>query len=447
MINILFIAYEFPPLNRGGVHRSLAFVKYLPQYGINPVVVTLDQASYPVVFNEYGLDEFLGKDTRDRTEIIGIKSEKSAPQGRMAEFTSIYFSMHGNEVRHWKRNFYEALPGIMEKFKPAAVFATLPPFSVLPLALAVANKYKLPLLLDFRDAWSQWRTVPFGTRIHYWVNLMFEKRYLLKAAAVIATSGQTIEDFKKLYPQISGSKFFYIPNGYDGLLDHWSPIDVQKKIISVGYVGSFYYSPAAREQMLAPWWRKRGHRMLQYIPQRQDWLYRSPYFFFKTLQYIRGHYPDISEKIKVRFVGKTPSWLTEMIKESGLGGQIELLGEKSHQEALAFQKQCDLLLITSAKRIGGKDYSVAGKTFEYIQSQKPILAFVSNGAQKELLEKTGMALLCDPDEVRESAERIVRFLRGEKTLQPEIDYIDSLSRQRQTGELSKILFSVVGKNG
>jgi hypothetical protein len=187
--------------------------------------------------------------------------------------------------------------------------------------------------------------------------------------------------------------------------------------------------------------------MLQYIPQRQDWLYRSPYFFFKTLQYIRGHYPDISEKIKVRFVGKTPSWLTEMIKESGLGGQIELLGEKSHQEALAFQKQCDLLLITSAKRIGGKDYSVAGKTFEYIQSQKPILAFVSNGAQKELLEKTGMALLCDPDEVRESAERIVRFLRGEKTLQPEIDYIDSLSRQRQTGELSKILFSVVGKNG
>ena len=60
MINILFIAFEFPPLNRGGVYRPLSFVKYLPQFGINPVVVTLDPNSYADVFDLFTCDKSLG---------------------------------------------------------------------------------------------------------------------------------------------------------------------------------------------------------------------------------------------------------------------------------------------------------------------------------------------------------------------------------------------------
>jgi glycosyltransferase involved in cell wall biosynthesis len=439
MINILFLAFEFPPLNRGGVHRSLAFVKWLPQFGIHPVVVTLDPGSYADVFDEYSSDESLAEELEDGATVIRLRSEKARTPGRIGRFLSIYFSLHGNEVKYWERNYFSALKDIMRKYEPRVVFATLPPFSMIPLALKTARDYKLPLLLDFRDAWSQWRTLPFGTRIHYGLNLALERKYLQNADGIITTSLQTLEDFRQLHPRIQASKFHYIPNGYDGSLDSWTRPERGKSRIRIGYVGSFYYSAEARKQMLAPWWKKRGHRMLQYMPLRQDWLYRSPFFFFRALQWLQKNHGDLFHRIHVEFVGKKPQWLQEMISEMGLKENVELLGERSHQEAIRFQRECDLLLITSAKMMGGRDYSIAGKTFEYIQAQKPILSFASEGAQKDLLERTGMALICDPDNARESAEKILRFFEGEIQLEPNLAFINSLSREQLSGELARII--------
>jgi glycosyltransferase involved in cell wall biosynthesis len=448
MTNILFLAFEFPPLNRGGVHRSLAFVKYLPEFGIHPIVVTLDPASYPDVFDQYGLDASLGKELKTTATIIEVKSEKVKPAGRIGQFFSIYFSLHGNEVKNWKQNYFSALPGIMSTYAPKLVFATLPPFSMIPLALKTARQYRLPLVLDFRDAWTQWRTLPFGTRLHYQVNLDLEKKYLDKAAAIITTSLQTQEDFRELHPHIAASKFHYIPNGYDGQLDAWRAPELNKTKIRIGYVGSFYYSVEARKQMLAPWWKKRGHRMLQYMPRKQDWLYRSPYFFFKALKRLQILRPTVFDRIEVEFVGKKPDWLQDMITEMGLQDRVILLGEKSHEEALGFQKGCDLLLITSAKMIGGRDYSIAGKTFEYIQAQKPILSFASQGAQKDILEKTGLALACDPDDPDQSAEKMLGFIAGEIVLKPDFHFIASLSRKTLSGQLAQALTEVLSaQNG
>jgi hypothetical protein len=445
MINILFIAFEFPPLNRGGVHRSLAFVKFLPQFGDKPIVITLDEESYEKVFNEYGQDPQLGEPTRLQSAIVSLPSESPMAKSRLEEFATIYFSLHGNETRRWKKVFFEALPRLIEQYRPKAIFATLPPFGILKLASEASRRYNLPLILDFRDAWSQWRTVPFGTRIHYWFNLRLERKYLKRAAAVVATSQQTLEDFRSLHPSVPGSRFHYIPNGYEGDLQAWTPIDVNKRIFLIGYVGSFYYSPEARKQMLAEWWQKRGHRMLQYIPQKQDWLYRSPYYFFKALHWIRQNQPVVSDKIKVQFVGKIPSWLQAMIREFGLESQVDLLGEKPHKEALHFQQNCDLLLITSARKIGGRDYSIAGKTFEYIQAQKPILSFTCEGAQRDILEKTGMALTCDPDQTETSGQQIVRLLKGELILRPDYPIIEGLSRMRLSEDLSDLIFQLTGE--
>jgi hypothetical protein len=439
LINILFIAFEFPPLNRGGVYRPLAFVKYLKQYGINPVVITLDPVSFADMYDSFTTDETLGSDVIRKTTIVPVPSKKSKRRTRVGEFVSVYFSILGKEAKNWKGNYFQALPELISRYRPEAIFATVPPFSILPLVLKTANRYKLPLVLDFRDAWSQWRILPYGTRMHYWLNLELERKYLSKADAVIVTSQQTLGDFKQLHPGIPSSRFHYIQNGYDGELEKWKAVNPDKEQISIGYVGSFYFSPDARKQMLKPWWKKRGHRMLQYIPQRQDWLYRSPWFFFKSLQWLKKLDPVTAARIQVKFVGKSAPWLEDMIRESGLEDQVHLCGVKPHGEALVFQKECDMLLITSAKRIGGNDYSIAGKTFEYIQAQKPILAFVPAGAQKELLQKTGMALICDPDQEEDSAKDMIRLLKGEMKLEPETAFIRSLSRELLTGSLSEII--------
>jgi glycosyltransferase involved in cell wall biosynthesis len=443
MINILFIAFEFPPLSRGGVHRPLAFVEFLPQSGIHPVVITLHKDSYPDVYDSYGYDEMLGMEVRERTSLISVKSGKIPPSSALGNFFSIYFTIHGNETKHWRKGFHEAVESAVKKYSPRAIFATVPPFSILPLVTAAATKYRLPLILDFRDAWSQWRTVPYGTVFHYWKTLQMERRYLRGADAIITTSEQTLNDFRKLHGMISPAKLHYVPNGYNGSLKTWTPIKTDREEFLIGYVGSFYYSPQARQQMLQPWWRKRGHRMLQYIPHRQDWLYRSPYFFFKALQHLNQSDPELGRKIKVRFAGKIQDWLQEMIESFGLQNQVSQMGQVSHKESLAFQEQCDALLITSARQIGGRDYSIAGKTFEYLQMQKPVIAFVCEGAQKDLLKKGGTALICEPDKTEESAALLSGLFKGEIHLGPDIHFLQGLSRKTLTEKLANIIRSQV----
>src|SRR5512132_2126966 len=45
---LLVIAYFFPPAGVVGVYRTLKFVKYLPEFGWEPVVLTVSNARFPV---------------------------------------------------------------------------------------------------------------------------------------------------------------------------------------------------------------------------------------------------------------------------------------------------------------------------------------------------------------------------------------------------------------
>jgi len=443
MINVLFIAFEFPPLVRGGVYRSLAFTQHFAGYGVNPIVITLDKDSFPHTFDMYGVDEALAEKVKDSLTIITVPADKPKKQSKFKEFYSIYFSILGNDVKYWKNNFYQAIDKAVEKYSPKAILVTVPPFGALELAEKVSRKYDLPLIADFRDAFSQWRGVPYGSFGHYLKTLQVEGKYLRAAHAIVATSQQTLSDFRKLHPQVPSGRFHYIPNGYSGDLDPWKPIDTDKKEFVIGYVGSFYYTPEARDQMFQPWWRKRGHRILQYIPMKQDWLYRSPYFFFKALQSLNIRNPALGKRIKVKFAGKKPAWLVDMVHSFGLQDRVTLVGELPHHQSLEFQQECDALLITSAKQLGGKDYSIAGKTFEYLQMQRPIIAFVCEGAQKDLLEEAGTALICDPDNTELAISRMTDLLEGRTSFAPNYPFLEKLTRKELTRQLSELIVETI----
>ena len=42
---ILFVSFQFPPLNMGGTKRPFAFAKNLSKFDIEPLVLTLGSAS------------------------------------------------------------------------------------------------------------------------------------------------------------------------------------------------------------------------------------------------------------------------------------------------------------------------------------------------------------------------------------------------------------------
>ena len=120
---------------------------------------------------------------------------------------------------------------------------------------------------------------------------------------------------KKIIKSIDKQKFNIINNGFDATLnlDEILSINPNKKIV-IGYVGSFYYTPESRENILKPWYKKPLHRMPHYVPRKEDWLYRSPYFFFKALDQLFKEHPEMKKSVEIRFAGNTPNWLKKTNK-------------------------------------------------------------------------------------------------------------------------------------
>jgi glycosyltransferase involved in cell wall biosynthesis len=323
----------------------------------------------------------------------------------------------------------------------------MPPMAMGPLWTRIAREYRLPLILDLRDAWSQWQIAPYPTLAHYHLTVRLERQCLTSAAHVICTSEQTREDLLALHPNIQDEKILTITNGYDADVADWalpamSNPNQETEPYIIGYVGSFYYSPAARKAMFLPWWRKRCHQMLQYASRKEDWLYRSPFFFFRTVARMLAERPDLRQRIRIRFAGHKPDWLDEQIEEFHLQELVEHVGYLSHEEALDFENECDSLLITSAKVIGASDDSIAGKTFEYFVARKPILGFVTEGAQRDILQKSGMALIFDPDDAESSAEQLAALVDGKVVLTPNETLLTNLHRRELTGHLADIMYEV-----
>ena len=49
MQKVLVITYYWPPSGGPGVQRILKFVKYLPEFGWEPIILTVENGEYPVI--------------------------------------------------------------------------------------------------------------------------------------------------------------------------------------------------------------------------------------------------------------------------------------------------------------------------------------------------------------------------------------------------------------
>jgi hypothetical protein len=434
MINILFLVYEFPPLNSGGSHRPYRFTKYLKEFGINPIVVT------PEVSNNQ-LDNSLLEELDD-IKIIRTSVDKSVRFENI--FSKSYINILDVEAKKWQKYLYQVLEKLTKEINFQAIYVTAPPFSIANLGVEVSKRFNLPLILDMRDHWSHWNITPFTSYLHYRLILQKERAWFNHASAVLAVSEQMVEDFRNIHPNIDKTKFHTVRNSYaKEIVDIKDTLSIRKptkeKPLKIGYVGSFYYHPYQRDLIFNPWWKKKPHQWLQYTPRQEDWLYRSPYFFFKTLRRFINQYPDLSQLIKVEFIGAKPDWLIEMIKEFDLDSHVTLKGFVPHKESIEFQQNCDALLGTAMKVVGGRDYCIAGKSYEYMYQQKPILAFMTEGSQKEFFKNSGISLVFDADDTEKNIELFKNFIEGKIKFKPNREFMKQISTKETTKKLANII--------
>lgn len=444
MVSLLLVAYEFPPLNSAGVLRSLKFATYLPEFGIQPTVVTITQSDS---FSSASYDKELELQLPNSVQVERVQCPAPHKRlGRIGDWIQIMTTVADPHASWWKPHLDRELPRLVETHRPEAIYVSIPPFSMANLWRRYAKQLRIPLIVDFRDAWSQWQSTLFPTALHYLATKRAERRSLEAASVVICSSKQIRDDLSRVHPHVSPSKFSVITNGHESEFQDGYDLSTtsnQTEPYIIGYVGAFYYSPKARNDIMSPWWKRKPHRYLQFVSRKEDWLYRSPYFFFKAVRQMLDKEPWIKDRLRIRFAGRKPEWLQDQVDEFKLEDIVEFHGFLKRTEVREFEARCNALLVTSAKVVGGSDYSIAGKTFEYVEARKPIVGFVTEGAQKNLLEKMGVALICDPDETEASANMLTALITGHIRLNPDVAFLNSLHRRQLTNRLAERIRSCV----
>jgi len=445
-IPVLFLVMEFAPVNTTGNFRTLKFIKHLGKQGIQSIVVTFVEEEAAKYFNAK-LDESLLSDLPGDCIIYRIHCDDKTrfQHSRLGEFLMIYFSIKDSLAKRWRPHLMPEIGDIMQRHQPQVIFTSLPPYSAGLLSVELSKKFKIPLVVDMRDLWALFGVGPLGSRIHYWLTLQEERKIFKHASAVLAVTPQMIKTILRVHSGLDTRKFHYISNGFDGELSAEGKFVFPggKRKITIGYVGSFYFDPSKREASFKPWWQKRWHKIFEYTPVKHDWLYRSPYFFLKTVAYLIEKHPALKDRLQIEFVGTKPVWIDNMLTEFNLHGNFISHGFVSAQRSIELQQNFDLLLATSEKIPGAEHYCLPSKVFDYVIQRKPILAFVTEGIQKEFMIKSGLGVICDPDNVQESALTLFDLITNGRSFSPNGEYLETFKRSNLAKKLSDVFRTLV----
>lgn len=426
------IALQFAPVPSTGAYRAIEFAKRLPTHGIRPTVVTIDVGQAENIFGvarNPALLEGMPSDVRVVEIRSNVEPKPESPLKRLLRLLTTYDDSFDTRFRD---DLLRVARDLGRERNFAAVYATAPPFGATHLGAHAAAALKRPLLLDMRDAWAEWAPGPRVTRRHHIRAFADERRAFEAADRIIAVTPETLELFRGTHPKIPADRFTVIPNGLPDLEGVADAVEWRDdgETLDIGYVGAFYWTPKARASWRSP------HRYLQYDPGTEDWSYRSPLYFFLAWKALAQKAPEKAARMRFHLVGRVPDWLPGMAEVHGLAEQCVFHGFKPKEEVPAFLDSMTCLLATSAKRIGGKDYSLASKSFEYVNSGRPILAFVCDGAQKRFFEGAGGALFFDPDDPEGSADLLAALASDTRTLPVDKLYISDYLLDRTSGQMA-----------
>ena len=158
---LLVIAYYFPPMGMSGVQRVTKLVKYLPEFGWQPTVLTVEPGGY------FAFDPSLEREV----EAAGIEviRTKSIDPTRLFKRGAAVPIRRESTRRNWSEwsqwvfvpdNKIGWLPFAVHAAKRAAsrkpfdaVLSSAPPYTGHLVGQRVSKALGIPLISDFRDDW------------------------------------------------------------------------------------------------------------------------------------------------------------------------------------------------------------------------------------------------------------------------------------------------------
>ena len=353
---VLIITYYWPPAGGPGVQRWLKFVKYLPEFSVNPIVFIPENANYPIIdeslVSEVSKDVtlishhisepykwasfFSNKSSKTISKgIISDKKEQSFMEKAMLFIRGNFFIPDARIG--WIKPSVSFLLDYIEKEGVETIITTGPPHSVHLIGLRLKQKLDVKWFADFRDPWTtieyhkQLKLTSASKRKHK----SLEKQVLNSSDQIIVTSWET----KKEFQAITKKPIEVITNGYD----NQEAVNIQMDSkFSMSHIGSLLSK-------------------------------RNPEILWQVLSELIHENESFSNDFQLNLVGSVSESVLNSIKTYNLSDYINRVGYVSHKEAITYQNKSQILLLIE---IDSEDTKciIPGKLFEYMVSNRPIVA-------------------------------------------------------------------------
>lgn len=429
MKRILIITYYWPPSGGAGVQRWLKFVKYLREFGYEPVIFKPQNPEYPVVDNSlesnipegievieqkiwepYNLyKSFIGQSKKEKIN-TGFLSENKKP--KRSEKLSVW--LRGNLFipdarKYWIKPSYKRLKTYLKDNPVDAIVSTGPPHSAHMIGLKLKRKLHLPWLADFRDPW---------TNIDFYSELMLTKwadkkhkrleKQVLSEADVVVSVGNTMSaEFKAL----GAARVETITNGYD--VENPEVVDLSNKF-SLAHIGTLVKS-------------------------------RNPIALWEALQQLTNKDEDFKQNLEITLIGKVDVHVLDSLQQYGLSEFVKKIDYLPHNQVTIKQRESQILLLLSNNTPNAKGI-LTGKFFEYMAAKRPILAIGHpDGDMAQILVETKSGTIHNFDDVQTIKKQLEasfdKFKKG--NLHINSSGYENYSRKALTKKLAKVLDSII----
>jgi len=454
MRNVLFIAYRFPPCGGGGVYRNSGFARFLPLFGYKPIVVTASaNLARKGLLDRSLLRGVLSSVVIERVPDFDVVRMIVGVGRRIGGETLPRWFFWPDDAVVWSVLAVMKAQRAMKRYGADVIYASGGPFSSFLAGAALKFLSGLPLILDFRDPWTQNSIRNWPTRAHFRIDQALEKFALTAADAVIMNTPTAREHLLFQYPDLAADSVYVLPNGYDEqVFSTARPLDKSRIPFRIVHAGKFYGPGAGPGQRSASGLvdriRQKADALLSYNPYGIQRDAHSPMFLLQALAALFEDHPELKCKFEVLLAGPPHSGISHLIRQLGLSQSVQVLGFVPHETCVSLLKSADLLLLTHFAFSGDvKNPYVGGKTYEYMASGKPILALLTDSDAKNIVRESGLGIICPPTDVEAIRGAPLQLYREHEgagvSVNPNWDFIKQFERKGLTKQLGGIFDSVL----
>lgn len=379
MKEVLIISYFYFPCTLTAAQRPAGWVKYLPQFGYKPFVITRNwdiSLSKPEdQLRDAGDQLFIEKTEKHEVHYLPYKASLrdrlfNSKKSILKKCSKIFTFINGIGENFSNQfipfgDFYDYAESLIQKHTFTTIIITGNPFVQFRFGYLLSKKFNIPWIADYRDDWTTSEIIQPKGKFESFIHRLQQKseQKWVGTASMITSVSPVYTDRISQFVKVTGET---ILNGFEKLLPKIEFEDTNSFVIV--YNGTLYDTQDVEGFIRAI------IRCIELFRDRINIQIQFPGVCYD---------PNQEKRLKTLIQGYESFFL--------------LTSRISKEEVIYLQQRADLLLMLTHK---GQKGIPSSKLYEYLSLQNQILCFPSDhDIVAETLFKTGMGVVVDSEEL------------------------------------------------